>query len=297
MSANTLKPPPREDEPPPREDEPPNLLAALEPLLARVSSPIDYVGGEVGSVSKPWTPTPHRPVARWALLYPDAYEVAIANQGIQILYEVLNARPDVIAERTYTPWPDMEALMRAAGVPAFSVDAHRPLAAFDVIGVSLATELGYANILTTLDLAGIPVRAADRAQSHPLIIAGGHGAFNPEPLAPFLDAAVLGDGEEAVGMVSDVIVGWKRDGRPGGRGGLLRRLATGGVAYVPSLYRVEYAPDGAIASVSPVDDAVPSRPAKHTVQDLDAWPYPASPIVPFSAAVHERMSVEIFRGC
>ncbi|MDR0432029.1 MAG: TIGR03960 family B12-binding radical SAM protein, partial [Bifidobacteriaceae bacterium] len=277
--------------------EPPSLLARIEPLLDSVIGPIDYVGGEIGSVRKAWNPQPGKPAARWALLFPDAYSVAIANQGVQILYEILAARPDALAERAYTPWPDMEAAMRAAAVPAFTVDSHRPLAAFDVIGVSLATELGYTNVLTSLDLAGIPLRAADRSQGHPIVLAGGHGAFNPEPLAPFLDAVILGDGEEAVGAVSDVIVGWKGEGRPGGREGLLRRLATSGVAYVPSLYRIRYAPDGRIAAVDPVDGTVPLRTAKHTVQDLDSWPYPAAPIVPFSAAVHERMSVEIFRGC
>ncbi|MDR1427774.1 MAG: TIGR03960 family B12-binding radical SAM protein, partial [Bifidobacteriaceae bacterium] len=283
--------------PTPGRPPPPDLFPALEPLLAQVSSPIDYVGGEVGCVRKPWNPIPGSPTARWALLFPDAYQVAIANQGVQILYELLNERPDALAERAYTPWPDLEALLREAGIPAFTVDTHRSLAAFDVVGVSLATELGYTNILTCLDLAGIPLRSADRTDTHPLVVAGGHGAFNPEPLAPFLDAVVLGDGEEAVGRVSDAIVQWKQQARPGGRDGLLRTLAMSGLAYVPALYRVSYWPNGPISEVTPVDDDVPPHPAKHTVHDLDAWPYPKAPIVPFSAAIHERMSVEIFRGC
>jgi radical SAM family uncharacterized protein len=249
----------------------------------------------VGQAVKDWAAAPA--MARWALLFPDAYEVAVANQGVQILYEVINERPDALAERAYTPWVDLEALMRQEGVPAFTVDSHRPLAAFDVIGVSLATELGYTNLLTSLDLAGIPLHAAERGEDCPLVIAGGHCAFNPEPLADFLDAVILGDGEGAVGRVSDGIVRWKKDGRPGGRAGLLRTMARAGLVYAPSLHEVAYLPDGRIASVDPVDPAVPARPAKHTVEDLDRWPYPKAPIVPFTESVHERMSVEIFRGC
>src|SRR5690606_22061941 len=132
---------------------------------------------------------------RWALMYPDAYEVGASNQGVQILYEILNERDGVLAERTYSVWPDMEAVMREHGIPQFTVDAHRPVAAFDVLGVSFATELGYTNLLTALDLAGIPLESADRTLDHPIVIAGGHAAFNPEPIADFLDAAVLGDGE------------------------------------------------------------------------------------------------------
>src|SRR5947209_1767168 len=164
----------------------------LEPLLPRVRKPIQYVGGEVGSVVKDWDDAD----VRWALTYPDAYEVGLPNQGIQILYEVLNERDGVLAERTYSVWPDLEALMREHGIPQFTVDAHRPVGEFDVLGVSLATEMCYTNLLTILDLAGIPLTAADRKQGDPLVIAGGHAAFNPEPIAEFLDGAVLGDGEQ-----------------------------------------------------------------------------------------------------
>src|SRR5207302_6039071 len=150
--------------------------------------------------------------------------------GVQILYEVINERPDALAERTYAVWPDLEALLRAHGIGQFTVDAHRPVAAFDLLGVSFGTELGYTNLLTALDLAGIPLHAADRDETHPLVIAGGHAAFNPEPIADFLDAAVLGDGEQVVGTITDIVRGWKTLGRPGGRDGLLEQLArTGGV--------------------------------------------------------------------
>src|ERR687894_1409354 len=201
-----------------------SVFPQLEQLLPRVSKPIQYVGGELGAVVKDWDAA----TVRWALMYPDAYEVGLPNQGVQILYEVLNELPDVLAERTYAVWPDLERLMREHGVPQFTVDAHRPVGAFDLLGISFATELGYTNLLTALDLAGIPLDARDRTDEHPLVIAGGHAAFNPEPIADFLDAAVLGDGEEAALAISEIIRDWKADGRPGGRDGLLLRLAATG---------------------------------------------------------------------
>src|SRR5438874_6114702 len=193
----------------------------LEPLLPLVSKPIQYVGGELGAVVKDWDSAS----VRWALMYPDAYEVGLPNQGVQILYEVLNERPGVLAERTYAVWPDLEALMREHGVSQFTVDGHRPVGAFDLFGVSFATELGYTNLLTALDLAGIPLDAIDRTTDHPIVVAGGHAAFNPEPIAEFVDVAVLGDGEEAVLEITDAVKAWKAEGGPGGREGVLLRLA------------------------------------------------------------------------
>ncbi|MGH8793992.1 MAG: TIGR03960 family B12-binding radical SAM protein, partial [Stackebrandtia sp.] len=206
-----------------------SVYPQLEPLLPQVGKPIQYVGGELGAVVKDWDEA----AVRWALMYPDAYEVGAPNQGIQILYEVLNERPDALAERTYSVWPDLEALMRRHGVPQFTVDAHRPVGAFDVLGVSFATEMGYTNLLTALDLAGIPLSAADRDESSPVVVAGGHAAVNPEPIAEFVDAAVLGDGEEAVGEITDIVRDWKLAGRPGGRDELLKRLARTESVYVP----------------------------------------------------------------
>jgi len=270
-----------------------SVYPRLEPLLPRVRKPVQYVGGEVNSVVKDWDAA----AVRWALLYPDAYEVGVPNQGIQILYEILNERDGVLAERTYSVWPDLEELMRAHGVPQFTVDAHRPVGAFDVLGVSFATEMCYTNLLTALDLAGIPLLAADRGDAHPVVLAGGHAAFNPEPVADFLDAVVLGDGEEAVLAITDAVRVWKRAGRPGGRDGLLLRLATGCGVYVPRFYDVSYLPDGRIRQVTPNRPGVPRVVAKHTVMDLDNWQYPRRPVVPVAEAVHERFSVEIFRGC
>ncbi|WP_457253228.1 TIGR03960 family B12-binding radical SAM protein [Pedococcus sp. P5_B7] len=281
-----------------------SVFPLLEPLLEQVSKPIQYVGGELNSTVKDWNCGGHGPqgqelTTRWALMYPDAYEVGVPNQGVMILYEVLNERPDALSERTYAVWPDLEALMRESGVPQFTVDAHRSIRDFDVLGLSFSTELGYTNMLTALDLAGIPLHAVDRTDDDPIVVAGGHAAFNPEPVADFVDAAIVGDGEEAVLAVTDHIGAWKAEGMPGGRHELLLRLARTGGVYVPSLYDVSYLPDGRIQRVAPKPDAhgVPWRVSKHTVMDLDAWPYPKQPLVPLAESVHERMSVEIFRGC
>ncbi|HYJ68645.1 MAG TPA: TIGR03960 family B12-binding radical SAM protein [Nocardioidaceae bacterium] len=270
-----------------------SLFERLEPLLPTVQKPIQYVGGELNSTPKEWD----QASVRWALMYPDAYEVGLPNQGVQILYEILNERDWILAERTYSVLADMEQVMRDRDIPQFTVDAHRPVAAFDVLGVSFATELGYTNLLTALDLAGIPLRAADRDDSHPIVLAGGHAAFNPEPIADFLDAAVLGDGEEVSLAISEVIWEWKDEGSPDGRDGLLRRLAVSGGVYVPKFYDVAYLPDGRIQRVAPNRPGIPWRVSKHTLMDLDSWPYPKKPLVPLAETVHERYSVEIFRGC
>ncbi|CAB4908051.1 unannotated protein [freshwater metagenome] len=270
-----------------------SIFHEIEALLPMVSKPIQYVGGELNAVVKPWEDAE----VRWAIMYPDAYEVGAPNQGVQILYEVINELPNALAERTYSIWPDLEKLMREAGVPQFTVDAHRSVGDFDLFGLSFSTELGYTNMLTAIDLAGIPVFAKDRTSDHPVVIAGGHAAFNPEPIADFIDAAVIGDGEEAVLKLTELVQQWKRDGQPGGRDGLLLSIATSGVAYVPKFYDVSYLPDGRIQRVVPTNPDVPWRVAKHTLMDLDAWPYPKAPLVPLAETVHERMSVEIFRGC
>ncbi|MEZ5096926.1 MAG: TIGR03960 family B12-binding radical SAM protein [Nocardioides sp.] len=277
--------------------DPTSVFGLLEPLLTRVGKPIQYVGGELNATVKEWDCAPDGPTVRWALMYPDAYEVGLPNQGVQILYEVLNQRDWVLAERTYSVWPDLEALLREHEVPQFTVDAHRPVRAFDLLGVSVATELGYTNLLTALDLAGIPLHAADRTDDDPLVVAGGHSAFNPEPMADFLDAVVLGDGEEVVLAVSEMVRAWKTEDRPGGRDELLRRLAVGGGVYVPRFYDATYAADGQLEAVVPNRPGIPFRVRKHTLMDLDQWPYPAAPLVPLAETVHERYSVEIFRGC
>jgi len=270
-----------------------SVFPLLEPRLPTVQKPIQYVGGELNSTVKDWEGTD----VRWALMYPDAYEVGLPNQGVAILYEVLNERDWILAERTYAVWPDMERVMREHAIPQFTVDGHRPVRDFDLFGVSFSTELGYTNLLNALDLAGVPLHAVDRGEADPVVIAGGHAAFNPEPIADFVDAAVLGDGEEIVLAISEVVREWKAEGRPGGRIELLRRLAASQNVYVPQFYDVTYAADGSIQAVVPNKPGIPFRVRKHTLMDLDEWPYPAKPLVPLAETVHERFSVEIFRGC
>ena len=270
-----------------------SLFPRLEPLLPRVQKPVQYVGGELNAQVKDWDSAQ----VRWSLLYPDAYEVGLPNQGIMILYEVLNEVPNTLAERAYAVWPDLEALMRDAGIPAFTVDSHRPIKAFDLLGISFSTELGYTNMLGTLDLAGIPMESRDRGIDAPIVVAGGHAAFNPEPIADFIDIAVLGDGEEAVLEITEVVRTWKAEAREGGRDQLLMNLAQVQGVYVPRFYDVDYLPDGRIHRVVPNRSGIPFRVQKRTTMHLDDWPYPKAPLVPLAETVHERMSVEIFRGC
>ncbi len=264
------------------------LWPRIEPLLARVEKPARYIGMEQGSVE----PDHRAGHVAWLLVYPDTYEIGLPNQGLQILYEILNERPDACAERAYAPWVDLEALLRSSGLPLFSLETHRPARAFDVVAFNLSAELVYTNVLNCLDLGGIPVRAADRRDDDPLVVAGGHCAYNPEPLADFVDAFVLGDGEEAVGEMTAVLA----TRPPGGREATLRELATIPGVYVPSLYEVEY--DGPfLAGLRPRFPDVPERVEKRTVADLADWPYPKHQLVPLVEVVHDRLNVEVFRGC
>ncbi len=268
------------------------LWPRIEPLLDRVEKPARYIGMERGAQ----VPI-HRPDAvSWLLVYPDTYEVGLPNQGLQILYEILNERDDAAAERAYAPWTDLEALMRSRSVPFFSLDTHKPAGEFDVIAFGLAAELVYTNVLNCLDLSGVPVRAEARRDEDPIVVAGGHATFNPEPMADFIDAFVIGDGEEVVGDMTEVIGAWKRSGRVGGREAVLHDLSLIMGVYVPSMYEVEY--DGmAIREVRPRYPDVPATVDKRTIADLGEWPYPKNQLVPLIEVVHDRLNVEIFRGC
>ena len=263
----------------------------LEPVLTTVRKPARYVGGEGNIVVKDHAQTD----SRWLLVYPDAYEVGQPNQGVQILYEVLNERTTTVAERGYAPWPDMEAVMRERGIPFFSLENHLPMRAFDVVAFSLAAEVGYTNLLNCLDLGGVPLRAADRGDDDPLVLIGGHATFNAEPLAPFVDVVCAGDGEEFVGEMDAVLksardLGWNRTQ-------LLEAVGAIDGAYIPSWYEPEYNANGTLRGTFPRKAGAPYRVAKRTVSDLDQWPYPKRTIVPLTETVHERYSVEIFRGC
>ncbi|MCU0311190.1 MAG: TIGR03960 family B12-binding radical SAM protein [Acidimicrobiales bacterium] len=269
------------------------LWTQLEPLLAKVAKPARYIGLEDGAQRPDHDP---RQVA-WLLAYPDTYEIGLPNQGLQILYELLNEHPDAVAERTYAPWVDLDGLLRANRLPLFSLDTHRPATDFDVIGFNLSAELTYTNLLNMVDLAGVPVRVADRRPEHPLVAAGGHCTYNPEPLADFLDFVVLGDGEEVVGEITDVLASWKASGRTeGSREGVLRELAGVTGVYVPSLYDVVYDAER-LVSVTPRHPDVPELVEKRTVADLADWPYPRNQLVPLTEVVHDRLNVEVFRGC
>lgn len=275
-----------------------SLWARIEPLLARVQKPARYIGCEDGATAPQQLDARHREGAvSWLLAYPDTYEIGLPNQGLQILYEILNERADAVAERAYAPWTDLEPLLRAQGVPLFSVDTHRAAGDFDLIAFNLSAELVYTNVLNLVDLAGVPVRTADRRPEHPLVVIGGHCAFNPEPLADFVDVAVLGEGEEVIGEITDVVRDWKASGRtPGSREGVLRALSRIPGVYVPSLYEVTYEGQRIVA-VTPKYPDVPATVDKRTVADLGDWPYPKSPLAPLTEVVHDRLSVEVFRGC
>jgi radical SAM family uncharacterized protein len=270
-----------------------SIWPQLEPLLAKVQKPARYIGCEDGAQQ----PDHRSDQAAWLLIYPDTYEIGLPNQGLQILYEILNERPDALAERTYAPWVDLEASLRAHGLPLFSVDTHRPAAAFDLLAFNLSAELVYTNLLNCIDLAGVPVRSADRRPTDPLVVAGGHCTYNPEPIADFLDLVVVGDGEEVVGEISEVVADWKVSGRTeGSREQVLRALARVPGVYVPSLYDVTYEADRLVA-VTPRHPDVPARVEKRTIADLAAWPYPRQQLVPLTEVVHDRLNVEVFRGC
>jgi radical SAM superfamily enzyme YgiQ (UPF0313 family) len=262
--------------------------AEYERLLPSVEKPGRYLGGERGAIRKDLDAVR----TRVALCFPEVYEIAQSHLGLQILYDILNRRPDVAAERCYAPWFDFEALLRAHGLPLVSLESHLPLADFHVVGFSLQYELTYANLLTMLELGGIPRRSAARTANHPVVIAGGPCAFNPEPLAPFLDAVVLGDGEEVVGQIVDTVQQWAGADRTA----LLRALAALPGVYVPACFTPRHHADGTIAEVVPMDPARPTV-AKRVLPDLDAFPPPTNPIVPNLDIVHDRASVEVMRGC
>ena len=291
-----------------------SLWPHVEPLLAQVTKPARYIGGELGAQV-----TEHAETAvSWLLVYPDTYEIGLPNQGLQILYEILNEREDAVAERAYAPWVDMEAAMRAADVPLFSLENHLAAGSFDVLAFNLSAELVYTNVLNLIDLARVPLHAADRSVDDPIVVAGGHCAFNPEPLSDFVDCFVLGDGEEAVGEINQVVAASVADRSAGAgtsREALLRALARLPGVYVPSCYEVRYEPvpvpetaegrrsgnarpaPARLAAITPRFPDTPERVEKRTIADLAEWPYPRQQLVPLIEVVHDRLNVELFRGC
>ncbi len=265
---------------------------SFKDLLPLISKPSRYLGTEVNSIHKDLDKVD----VKIALAFPDVYEVGMSHQGLQILYHILNSIPYVAAERAYAPWLDMEKLLRGKAFPLSSLESNIPLREFDILGFSLQYDLCYTNMLNMMELAGIPLRASERDETFPLIIAGGPCVFNPEPVAEFLDAVLIGDGEEAFPEIVETYRSWKLKGCEGGKLGLLRALAGIKGIYVPSFFDVSYNDDGTMKEIMPKYDNYP-KVEKRIVADLNAVPYPDRPIVPFMQIVHDRVNLEVTRGC
>ena len=270
-------------------------LNKLEHILPTVRKPGRYVGGEYNSIAKEWTVTS----TRVCLAFPDIYDLGMSNLGIAILYDVLNTLPDVLAERTYAPWVDMIAAMRQAGIPLYSLESKRPLTDFDIIGFSLPSEQLYTNMLEMLDLAGLPLRAQARDERRPLVVAGGHATFNPEPVANFVDAFVIGDGEEAVVEVVQAY----QETRGASRDTQLRALAQIPGIYVPRFYDVRYNADpsagsGRNGTVATIEPNVPQAQLPVLKRVVSSLPSPPTRlVVPTVDVTHNRAAIEIQRGC
>ena len=260
-------------------------------ILFKVTKPARYTGGEWNSITKDW----QKANIRIALSYPDVYEIGMSNIALPILYELLNSQPDVLAERVFTPWPDMAAAIKAAGIPLLSLESSHPLADFDIIGFSLGYELTFTNVLNMLHLSQIPVLASDRDDSHPVIIAGGSCTLNPEPMADFIDFFVIGEAEELLPELITYFRDWKGRSKGASKKELLRQVATIPGIYVPSLYQVEYEADGLFRSITPT---VAQASAKVKRQIVAKLPPPVTrPVVPYIEVVHDRGAIEISRGC
>jgi len=265
------------------------IRSQLEEILPVVQKPGRYTGGEFNQVVKDWQSVQ----TRVAFVFPDIYDIGMSNLGLAILYDLLNKRQDVLAERAYAPWTDMEAALRSKEIPLYSLETLHPLAEFDIIGISLPYETLYTNTLNILDLAGIPIRAKDRNEHHPLIIAGGHSTYNPEPMHAFIDAFVIGEGEEVINDIVDAYQAWRKSGSD--RSGLLSSLARIWGVYVPSLYEAHYFPDGTFAHIEKLIAEAPLPVVKRIVPVLP--PPPTHFIVPYIDTIHNRIPIEIMRGC
>lgn len=270
-----------------------NLRSKItEGLLPRVETPGRYIGGEWNSIVK----DPRKVKVRMVLAFPDTYEVGMSHLGVQLLYGLVNSMEETACERVFTPWVDMEGLMRSEGVPLFSLETCTPIRDFDLVGFSLQYEMSYTNVLNMLELGGIAVRREDRKEGDPIILAGGPGALSPEPLADFIDLFLIGDGEETLPGILTLF----KELRQGGAGrtdiitSMARRIK--GV-YAPSLYRVSHNPDGTVAEISPEHDWVPMPVRSATVMNLEGAYFPERPIVPYVQTIHDRVTLEVMRGC
>ena len=247
--------------------------SSIEEILPLVQKPGRYIGGEINSIRKDRADC----LLTFALAFPDTYEIGMSHLGLQILYSILNDIPEVAAERVYAPWPDMESLMRAGGITLASLETGTPLSEFDIVGFSLQYELSYTNVLNMLDLGNVPIYAADRKGAIPVIIAGGPCVFNPRPMAPFFDAFAIGEGEGVIGEIARAVITGKERGLA--RSDLLGLLAEIEGIWVPSLHSGD------------------RKIRKRAITDLETWRGPSRPIVPLVGTVHDRITLEIARGC
>lgn len=263
----------------------------IDRVLKRVQKPTRYSGGELNSVMK----NPADVNIRYAFVFPDTYEVGMSHLGIKILYHCLNLRPDTYCERVFAPWTDMEEEMRKENIPLFSIETRTPVKEFDFVGVTLQYEMSYTNVLNMLDLAGIPLLSKDRSEDDPFVNAGGPCAYNPEPMAEIFDFFTMGEGEDVIGELMDAYNEWKAEG--GKRIDYLKKIAKIEGIYVPCLYDVEYNPDGTLKSMTPNCPEAKPKIRKRIIEDLDSVIFPEKFIVPFMDIVHDRVSLEVFRGC
>ncbi|MBI9051730.1 MAG: TIGR03960 family B12-binding radical SAM protein [Anaerolineaceae bacterium] len=261
----------------------------LNRKLYQVEKPGRYIGGELNQIEKDWDSVQ----THVALVFPDIYDIGTSNLGLPILYESLNQRDDVLAERSFAPWSDMEALMREHKLPLYSLESKSALSAFDIVGLSIPYETLYTNTLNVLDLANIPLRSAERTRQHPLIIAGGQSTYNPEPLAPFIDAFIIGEGEDLIHEIVDIVQVWRKTDQD--RTALLRQLSSLWGLYVPAFYEPEYAADGTLTKIQKTEPTAADIIKKRFVPELPGGP--THPIVPSVDVVHNRIAVEIMRGC
>ena len=262
-------------------------------ILSSVQKPARYTGGEFGSIIKP----AEEVEATIALAFPDVYEVGMSYLGFKILYHLLNKTAGVQAERVYAPWVDMEAKMRERNIPLRTLETEKTLAECDIVGFTLQYELSYTNILNMLELGNVPVLAADRKDEDPFVIVGGPCVYNPEPLADFFDFAIIGEGEEIMIEVMEAYKAWKKADKVGGRQGFLNEVVKIQGIYVPSFYETVYNEDGTVAEVKVINEAAPAAVEKRVVKDMNTIDFPDAPIVPFNDIVHDRIMLEVFRGC
>ena len=264
---------------------------AIARMLDQVQKPTRYTGGEMNTQLKPWDSAK----LHFAFCFPDTYEVGMSHLGMKILYAAMNQQSDMLCERAFMPWVDMIDLMKQEKVPLFTLESRSPLSAFDVVGFTLQYEMSYSNILAMLELGGIPLLRENRREEDPIVVAGGPCAFNPEPLADFIDAFMVGDGEEQILDLNRVIMQGREEGAS--RMTILKRLCAIRGVYVPALYDVKYNADGTIASMKPNCPEAPEKVLKAIIPDLDKAFYPTEIPVPYMEIIHDRIMLEIMRGC